>query len=244
MSDYHIGTTVMGSRVIQQLITEQAVTGFGRYKAGVFRAFHHIGRDLLSKNATHRERLDAAAQLAIIGALGYVVYPAADALVRKVTGNEGGELRRRGVSSVVDAVTDIKTGAKDPAAFMQRAWTPAPLSNAALDIVKNRDFAGKQIMPQGEWPGVIPDVGAGLAEYAAKTIVPPYGTLSQHYARPEGTPGGALGAFAADQIGVALPSDAGNARKGRIEKINAQAEKARHKRPGGIIPDLMNRVTD
>jgi hypothetical protein len=244
MSDYHIGTTVMGSRVIQQLVTEQAVTGFGRYKAGVFRAFHHIGRDLLSKNATHRERLDAAAQLAIIGALGYVVYPAADALVRKVTGNEGGELRRRGVSSVVDAVTDIKTGAKDPAAFMQRAWTPAPLSNAALDIVKNRDFAGKQIMPQGEWPGVIPDVGAGLAEYAAKTIVPPYGTLSQHYARPEGTPGGALGAFAADQIGVALPSDAGNARKGRIEKINAQAEKARHKRPGGIIPDLMNRVTD
>lgn len=244
MSDYHLGTTVMGSRALQQLIAEPAVTAFGRYKAGIFRSLSHMTRDLLAPSATKQERLDALGQWMVMGTLGYVVYPWADALVRKVTGNEGGELRRRGVTSVAEAGKNIVTGEKDPAATFTRAWTPAPLTNAAMEIAKNKDFAGKPIMPQGEWPGVLPDTAASLAEYGARTAVPPYGTISQHYARPEGTPGGAIGAFAADQLGVGLPSDASQKRQGRIEKVNAMAEKARHKRPGGMIPDLMNRVTD
>lgn len=244
MSDYHVGTTIMGSRALQQILTEPAVTAFGRYKAGVFRSLAGMTRNLLAPGATKEERLEALGQWLVMGALGYMVYPAADAIVQKLSGNEGGELRRRGVSSITDAAAKIVTGDKDPVAIAQRAWTPAPVVNASMDLIKNKDFAGKAIMPQGEWPGVIPDMVAGAAEYAAKTAVPPYGTMSQHYARPEGTPGGALGAFAADQFGVGLPSDASNKRAGRIERVNAQAEKARHKRPGGVIPDLMNRLTD
>lgn len=244
MSDYHIGTTVMGSRALQQLLTEPAVTAFGRYKAGIFRSMAHMTRDLLSPKATKSERLEALGQWLVMGALGYVVYPAADALVRKVTDNEGGELRRRGITSIADAAKNIVTGEKDPSAMLTRAWTPAPALNAGIEIAKNKDFAGKPIMPQGEWPGVLPDTAASLGEYGARTLIPPYGTISQHYARPEATPGGVLGSLAWDQVGVGLPSDAGIKRQGRIERINAQTAKARQKHPNGVIPDLMNRLTD
>lgn len=244
MSDYSMGTTVMGSRALQQMLTEPAVTAFGRYKGGVVRSISQMTRNLLSPNATKEERIEALGQWLVMGALGYVVYPAADALVKKVTGNEGGELRRRGISSFAEAAINVRSGEKDPVALAQRAWTPAPVASTAMDLVKNKDFAGKPIIPQGEWPGVLPEAAANAAEYAARTAVPPYGTLSQNYARPEGSVASGLGALAADQLGVGLPSDASQKRAGRIEKVNATAAKSRSKHPTGMIPDLMNRVTD
>jgi len=165
-----------------------------------------------------------------------------DALVRKVSGNEGGELRRRGVSSVLDAAKNIATGEKDPMVAGTRAYTPAPWVNIAKEAVTNRQFGDKPIIPQGRWPGVLPDAAGGLAEWGLRTVVPPYGAVSQHFSRKEGTLGGAAGSLLADQVGVGLPSDASIKRQGQIEKVNTQAEKARMKRPNGMIPAAVNRV--
>ncbi len=245
MSDYQLNSTMLFKgrmgRVIQQFVSEQAITSFGRYKAGTFKTLGKMTGGLLGPNSTKAERTEALGQWLVAGAMLYWMYPAINAGLQALTDNEGAKLRPRGINALLSAPIDIWTGEKDASAATVRAWTPSPMINVGIEVAKNESFGGQKIIPQGEWPDIAPDAMTSLAEYALRTVVPPYGVVSGHYSRPEnegwGDPAWGL---VADQFGVSLPSDAANKRSDKMDKINQQKQRQRDLYPKGVIPAAGN----
>lgn len=264
MSDYQLPQTLISEgkmgRALQQFVADQALTSFGRYKAGVWRALTSTTKNLVKGDPMLRQqartagfgdamvelkaRQEAAGQLIAAGLIATLVGPAMDHVLEKVTGVEGTKFRPRGVNAIVTPGLETLKGEKSVQALASRAWSPSPAFTIAKELSDNKTFSGKEIVPQGHWPGIIPEAVANVAEYAAQRAVPPYATVSKTYARPEGTPARAAGNFLLEQIGADIPSEAALKRENQIERVLNRGAKARVKRPSGIIPDLFNRVTE
>lgn len=258
MSDYQLDTTVMGSRALQQVLADPATTSFGRYKAGVWRSLAHMTKDLVKGDPMLREqagkagfgkamtelkaRQEALGQMIAVGVIATVIGPVFDGIIKKISGDENAEFRARGVNAPVHAA--LKFREKGVQGVIAHAWTPSPALNATGELVKNKTFSNKEIIPTGDLPGIIPEAAANMAEYAAQTAVPPYATVSKTYSRPEGSVGMAFGNLALEQIGADIKSEAAVKRESQIERVLNQGAKQRMKRPGGIIPDLYNRATE
>jgi hypothetical protein len=258
MSDYQLDTTVMGSRVLQQILADPATTSFGRYKAGVWRSLAHMTKDLVKGDPMLREqagkagfgsamselkaRQEAMGQLMAVGVLATLVGPALDAALGKATGDENAEFRSRGVNAPVHAALKFKE--KGVQGLISHAWTPSPAINAVSELKDNKTFSGKEIVPTGNLPGIIPEAAVNVGEYVAQTAIPPYATVSKTYSRPEGSVGKAVGNLALEQIGADIKSDAAVKRENQIERVINRGAKDRFKHPRGILPDLFNRFTE
>lgn len=246
-STYQVGSTILGSRGLQQFLTDPATTLFGRYKANIFQSFYHMGNGMI--NGTKAEKAEAFGQMITLGALGLFGFSAVDKGLEKLTGIEGIELRPRGMAAFPAAIADVAKGKKSIAGAATQAWSPAPGLQSVFDLHGNKDYKGKDIFPQGNWAEdpMIPVEGVGkLAEYAARTYMSPYSAASQHYSRDDGEGGlkGAAKGFGLEQFGISAPSERALNYNETYEKFNNRNTKARRKRPEGVIPDLINRLND
>lgn len=241
ISDYQLKSTVLGSRTLQQILADQATTAFGRYKAGVFTSYANMTKRLIK--GTPSERTEALGQLMAAGTLAWVLYPALDKLVQKVSGNDEADIRRRGFSTVPHALSQMAQG--DKAIPVQNIWSPSVALTTAADVARNKDFAGKEILPRVDYrnPRSVGDAAANATDYAARTVFPPYNTFAQQYRKPGSSVGSIAGGIAAEQVGAHLPSDAEKKYNAHIEKTNNAAAKARERRPSGVIPDIYYRLT-
>ena len=190
------------------------------------------------------ERVKAAGQLAVSGLMAWVVYPQLDKLAQEVTGNKGAEVGRRGFSTIPHAISQGLQGEEDPVTGVApNVLTPSMPLNTAWDMLNNHDWKGDTIVDR---QNLLSPTNAGRAavqegEFAAKNMIPPYGTIASA-ATAKGGPGVAE-KFAAGQLGVKLPSPGAMKYQENIAKINAANAKRRAKKPEGPAEELYDRLT-
>ncbi len=246
-STYQVGTTIFGKRGLQQFLVDPATALFGRYKANIFQSFYHIGNDIATGSPALKA--EAFSQALVLGAIGIFGFSMINKGLEKLTGIEGIELRPRGMAAQLNAAYEVATGKKSLAAAASQIVSPAPGLQMAGDLMHNKDYSGKDIFPQGNWfeDPTIPVEGAGrVAEYAARSLVPPYSGMSQNYARDDegGGPLGALRGFGLEQFGISAPSDKALNYREKTDQYNRRAQKTRNKRSQGVIPDAVKALTD
>ena len=105
--------------------------------------------------------------------------------------------------------------------------------------MRNQDWTGRPIIPRGTGP-----IKGGIeaADYAARTMVPPYGTISNAAIQPGANPATVAGRFGASMTGIKVPSEASARYMARIPQENAKLAKARARHPAGIVEKLYNKA--
>jgi hypothetical protein len=160
--NYRIPDQVAGSRMVAQMLKSSAVTAFGRYDYGRLASYGNMVKDLISRDSSIADRAHALDQMAMLATSSLVVYPALDALVRKVTGNDDAQIRRFGASSVPDAIYKFSTGDKNWGMLMSSVMPISPALKLPTELMSGTDtFSGKKI-----------GVDETLSHYAASQFAP------------------------------------------------------------------------
>ncbi|HEX5464451.1 MAG TPA: diguanylate cyclase [Burkholderiales bacterium] len=199
-----------GKRLLN-IVTHPDISWFARYHLGLFRAYGHMIKDLVRKNATLKQRARALDQLAMVGLLSMVVYPLLDALVQQASDNKKAHVARFGLSAIPYDLYKWTKGQESLIHFLVKQFTPAPGTYEFLQQAFNRDFwSGDQVAPfyDTTWEAMVDRV-----KHLKGTIIP----LS-NYLEGQTPVEGAL-----RQIGFEIPAE-------RADKIRKKHEKELIKR--------------
>lgn len=235
--NYRIPTEVMGSRMFSQLLQEPAFTVFSRYHYGVFKSYANMVRDLVSRTSSPRERIDAIGNMMALGLLTWVVYPALDAGLQRLTGDDSATKLRRGPASFPSAVSELYEGNRQwPELVSSVITVPAFTKLATSALTGGHDpFTGHPITEPGS-PGGEQAVQA--ADYALGQLVQPYGLLSQ---RPEDEGGRSTGRLLADQL-IGAKNTSPASQRGRLigKKIERKRAIKREVHPRGPLERVLH----
>jgi hypothetical protein len=235
--NYRIPTEVMNSRAFSQLLQEPAFTVFSRYHYGMFRSYVNMLTDLF--RGTGREKLEAIGNMLALGLLTWVVYPALDAAVREVTGEEEGKKLRRGPSTMPNLVQEIWQGDEAFPKLLADAITPAvPIKLAGGLLGGGRDpFTGQPIMQPGSTG---PDQAAQGASWGLGQLVQPWQLIGRK--TPEEGGRTAMRAAADQTLGLKNTSDAAVRGKARMENALRRAAQKRRAHPQGLLEQFIQSV--
>jgi hypothetical protein len=96
MPDYRLPITTLGSQKLVRAMSDRNIAMFGRYHMGMLNSLSHMAMDTLGPKATMAQRTEALGNVLALVVLGFIVKPAVDAAVQKVTGNKDAETNPRG----------------------------------------------------------------------------------------------------------------------------------------------------
>jgi hypothetical protein len=244
IDSYQMGPTIGGSRLAKQVLSDPSVSYFAPYHYGVFRSWGNMAKGLMAPSSTMAERKEAAGQFLVQLALGYAFYPAMSAAYRAVTGEQDAEFKPRGMSALAHSASQVAQGQAGPEQVLRDVWMPGVPAQMAIEGFNNKDWRGQPIVPPRAYngPSAVAKSASDVADWAARSTVAPYNTISYAANAPGG--GIAKGAqrFAEDQLNIHNPSSGELKHNALIDKINAAAERARQKRPGGLIERGVNAV--
>jgi hypothetical protein len=223
-------------RFLQQAMVDPRTSLFGRWHMLLMRSMGHIFRDAIGPDRTPQQRAMAGSQMLTAGALAYAVYPAIDAGVRALTGNDKAEMGRRGMLAPEDAVRKVLQGDADYAKIVGTLWTPAIPMNMALQGLRNQQWNGKPIVPPADYtkPRNTARAAGDVGDWAARSAVPPYGTIADNLTKT-GSLAGTAGKFAAGMVGVRIPSAASRKYEAQETKHNNQTMKQADRHPAGPL---------
>lgn len=244
IDSYRMPTTVLGSRLAKQFLSDPTFSLFGPYHYGVFHSLANMAKNLVGPNASMQDRQRAAGQWAVAAAMMFAVYPMLSAGYRAVTGNENAEFERRGMSRLMGTAGEMVEGKKPAEDVLRNVWTPSVTFETIRQQFENKDWRGKQLLDaqdlrQGKNIGRM--VGQE-AEFLAGQLVSPYKTISNAAMQPDATAGSIAKKFGEGMVGLKTPSDASVKRQELLERIQNAAQKSRNKRPGGLIEHGVNKV--
>lgn len=243
ISNYRIGTTLLGNRFAARLLATPGLSAFGRYHAGLWKSMVDMSYNLTV--GTPEERKEAFGQLMVMGVIGLGLYPLLDQFAQKVTGNQGAEFGRRGPFTIPSVAGQIATGKKGYESLVPQIYTPSIPINTAVGLARNQDWTGKPIVTRADLtkPANIGRAGVQLSDYAGRSLVPPYSTLSNAIVQPGGNPLTAAAKFLEGAVGIKNPSKASSEYMSRINQENAKLAKARARHPAGLGEKLYNKLT-
>ena len=165
MPDYRMRTDI---RTLN-MIAHPDVTWFSKWHYGLFRSWGQMILNLLGK-VPMEDRARAADQLAMIGILAFVVYPALDAAWQKQTGNRNAAVHRFGMTAIPYDLYKFAEGQKSLTNLLLATLTPARASEEVLEQIFNRDFyTGKEIRPYYE---SAKNKAEGTAKHMAGAFLP------------------------------------------------------------------------
>lgn len=173
--------TFGGSRMLQKIANEPAISWFGPYHQDLWQSLGHMAKGLVNP-AKPGDRKEAAGAVMALGALMSFVYPyLLDPLAQTITGNKHASLGRRGILAPAQAVADWATG-NDTGwpNFMHNVLTPSIPANLAQEGLSNMDWKGHHIVVPNYFtsPGRVGAGAAQLADWALRNTVPPYGNIA------------------------------------------------------------------
>ena len=142
--NYRIPSRIFGSREFAQLLKGRNWLVFGRYKYGQWKALGHMVEDLIGKDSSMDERVDALGRVLVTGMMMMAIYPAMDKLLQEATGNKDARVRRAGPFAILDALAQFAQNKKDWATMMSSMFSPAPVTDYARMVLTNRDFYGRK----------------------------------------------------------------------------------------------------
>ena len=251
--NYQIGSKLLGSRLAAQTVRTPALSLFGLYHGGLWRAYGNIIHDAVA-GASPAKRNAAIGQMLMMGVMGFAVYPMLDKFAQTVTGNPDAKFGRRGLSTIPSNMYDFlhsdKTG-RDYSTTAANIFTPSLLVQAAGHILGNKDWTGKEILPPRDYtkPGNAVRGALRMGDEAAQTLIPPYGTISQAAQMAHRTHGSALqqaGAigkkFIERNAGIQEPSPAEMNYIHRLPLTGA-ADEIKRRNNAGIPERIYNSLT-
>lgn len=210
-----VGNKVLGaklSRGLSEFLNNPNVSVFSRYHYGMVKSMIETAKDVgaIRKGKEglqeFKEGMDTVAAIAV--ALS-VLYPLMDMAAQELTGNKNAKQRRAGPYHVINAVTEVAEGTKEPQAVLASVFTfnPALLGLAQLGVDRQL-YNGQPIYhPTDSAEVIAKDVGTYLAKQ-----VPSVSTSL----RVSDESGGGAGQLIAQQIDIQSPSQK---QVDRIEKI-------------------------
>ena len=187
--NYRVPSEVMGSRLLSMGLKSPNFMNFGRYHYGLMRSLSEMVKDMIGPKATLAERTEAAGKLTVLGMIGILGFPALDALLRQVTGNEDATARRAGPLSVLSAggtlarnayqkfsgeSADLRNpfgqqllpGDKEWVSITAPLMTPAPTMAMIPEVVWGRDWMGREIVdPRASPMGMAVQTGEAVASH-------------------------------------------------------------------------------
>lgn len=178
--NYRIPSRVMGSRGIAEFMKSRSFIVFGRYKYGQWKALSGMFKELIGKDASPDERLEALGKFIVTGVTMAAIFPAMDKLLQEATGNKDARVRRPGPFAILDAIAQVAKGEKDVPTGVASMFSWSPLLDDSYSASHNRDFYGRPI-----WQFDSP-LGAAVqtAEFASNPIYPL--KVAEDFAKPGG----------------------------------------------------------
>jgi hypothetical protein len=196
--------------------------------------------DLL-RGQTGSERFEAMGNLMALGLLTWVVYPALDAGIQKLTGDPNAKKLRRGPASIPAAVQELYEGDRAWPQVVASVITLAPpvkLAGAAAG--GGRDPFTGQSITEPEAP-----LGAQAAQVADWTLgqaVQPYQLLGR---KPSSEGGRSIPETLRDQVlGLKDTSEAALHGKAKAKKFQKRAAQRRANKPRGPLERLYGGTSD
>jgi hypothetical protein len=176
--NYRIPTEVLNSRMFSQLLHEPEFTVFSRYHYGVFNSHANMVRDLVSRTSTPQERIDAIGNMMALGLLTWVAYPALDAGLQKLFGDESAKKLRRGPAAFPSAVSELYDGERQWPELVSSVITVPAFTKLAGAVASggHDPFTGRPITEPGS---SAPQQLVQAGDYAASQLVQPYQLLGK-----------------------------------------------------------------
>ena len=174
---------IFGSYELAEKFNNPMYTMFASYHYGILKGYGEMLRmitpDILKDNpvgekvfgkfqeTTGKEKIEALSKVAMLGILGYVLYPAMDRFWQGVTGNKRASVRRSGYLTIPEDIVEVMKRQKDFAQAVQDAITPAIGVKIVSELITNRDwFSGHPMFSPAE------DVGQGLMNLLTPNVAP------------------------------------------------------------------------
>jgi hypothetical protein len=250
-----IGRGSLG-RTWSKVSQNSSLVAFGRYHHGMFNSYANIIKDAISPNATMGDRLDAAGKMLTMAAIAFILYPALNEGVKKLTGDDQAHISPRGPMSVPTHLAAGLKGETDASQAIRGSVTLAPLLNTALTWINGKDFRGKPILEPGDMREafVHGNVKAGAravasgVEHTARNLLSPYGTAANAIQKGkqenDGT-GVSLGKALRDTaLDIKDPSEKARRYKALIEMRTRKDALTRFKHGGsGPLEGLIGKAT-
>jgi hypothetical protein len=151
--DYRLPVRILNSTTLGKLMSSPRLTMFGAYHYGALKSYAEMAKSALGMTEPPTGRSQAGevghglGLLAWLGLITFVLYPLADELLKKTTGDKNARLRRAGASTFLFNMQQLVKGEKSPGEVVESVATPAVHTKLAAEAVTNRDFyTGKQFV--------------------------------------------------------------------------------------------------
>jgi hypothetical protein len=136
--DYRVPARVMNSKVLSAIMTNSNISMFGAYHYGALKSYAEIAKEAIGGDT--KEKLEALDKALAIGLLMAVVYPAADEVAKKLTGDENAHFRRAGATTFIENTIKLYNGEIDIWQYTQAVVTPAAGTKLLMEFLTNRDW--------------------------------------------------------------------------------------------------------
>lgn len=149
--NYRVPENILGSKELQILMTNPNISMFGAYHYGALRSYGEMLKSLAKGSAI--EKLETLDKMAMIGLMGYVVYPFLDDRVREISGNKNATVRRAGASSFFSNLDKLIKDEIEYPQLLQATITPAPIAKLLVELFTGRNtFTGKPAINREQIP--------------------------------------------------------------------------------------------
>lgn len=180
--DYRLPTRIFNSPGLGKLMNNRTVSMFSPYHYGLLRSYGEMMKSIMGANGPDdgeqtndagrtaaQERLHGIDVAAMLALTVCVLYPAVDALLKRLTRDKHAEWRRAGAASFPYALWEMAKGEKSPTQVAESVVTPAILAKGAAELAVNRDFySGRKVYDTHAPAGTIAkQVGGKVASMVA-----------------------------------------------------------------------------
>ena len=137
--NYRIPARILNMPELSMLMqSKYGVTMFPAYHYGALRSYGEMFKSLLGK-VPMKERAEALDKMAMMVVTGLIIYPMADELAKRLTGNENSKFRRAGAITFPYKLQQLLTGKIDKADFLQTVVTPSVGAQLGTEALWGRD---------------------------------------------------------------------------------------------------------
>jgi hypothetical protein len=218
--DYRLPTRMFDSKAIADLVSNRKLSYFAAYHYSLLNSFSENAQSMAGLHeppsgggSKAQEAAESWGRAAMLYLIPLVLMPLlADAVLKKVTGNEKAKMRRPGPFGVIDNLAMVAHHQKTPVDALTSVVTPNPVTQAGVEIAFNRNLrTGREIYDPSAHLG---DEASQLGNFLLDSV-PNVGEIHQDYGNTE-----RLKKFAWRQAQVSFPATA-------AEKMAAEIAGAR-----------------
>ena len=238
--NYRIPPQVLGSGEFARALQDPSLFAFSKYHYGMFKSFAHMAKDLGSFYKDPKAAALAMGNVFATATLLYLVGPAINAGIQKLTGDKKLEMGPKGSTTLPVGLYDAWRG-KPINQVIQNSLTLAPVVKGIYEGFTNADWFTKRaiVEPADQEHHRFGRVAAQVAEKGAQELVAPYGVTAE--ASSKGGWKGAAGGLAKQSLGLRKPYQPYHGKTGGYGTLQDQSN-YRRAHPRGPIEAAEKKV--